>query len=44
MIYNLYKFQKVKLSFINQKNGPSNTDVSVNRLSGDWMIIDIIYN
>ncbi len=42
--FNLYKFQKVKLSFINQKNGPSNPDVSVDRLSGDWMIIDIIYN
>ena len=41
--FNLYKFMKIELAFINQKNTPTNTDVSQERLSGEWMIIDIAY-
>jgi hypothetical protein len=42
--FNLYKFQKIEIAFINQKNGPSNPDVNQSRISGEWMIIDIAYN
>ena len=41
--FNLYKFMKIELAFINQKNTPTNVDVSQERLSGEWVIIDIAY-
>jgi hypothetical protein len=42
--FNLYKFQKIEIAFINEKNTPSNPDTNQARLSGEWMIIDIAYN
>lgn len=41
--FNLYKYMKVEIAFVNQKNTPTITDVSQERLSGQWMIIDISY-
>ena len=41
--FNLYKYMKVEISFINQQNTPTITDISQERLSGEWMIIDISY-
>jgi hypothetical protein len=39
--YNLYKFQKVKIKIVNEKQGLSNEDAIDERISGDWIIIDI---
>ena len=41
--FNLYKFMKIQLNFINQKNTPTTTEVSESRLTGEWVIIDIAY-
>jgi hypothetical protein len=41
--FNLYKFMKIKLNFINQKNTVTTTEVSQSRLTGEWIIIDIAY-
>lgn len=41
--FNLYKYMKVEIAFINQQNTPVITDISQERLSGEWMIIDISY-
>ena len=41
--FNLYKFMKIKLNFINQKNTVTTTEVSESRLTGEWIIIDIAY-
>lgn len=42
--FNLYKFQKIQIAFISEKNTPSNPDANQARLTGEWMIIDISYN
>jgi len=39
--YNLYKFQKIKIKIVNEKPGVSNEDDIDERISGDWIIIDI---
>jgi hypothetical protein len=39
--YNLYKFQKVKIIKVNQKQTVTNDDLIDQRISGDWIIIDI---
>jgi hypothetical protein len=41
--FNLYKYQKVKINYVNQKQTISNEKLIDERLSGDWMIIDISY-
>jgi hypothetical protein len=41
--FNLYKFQKVQLEFINPKPTLTNEKVRDERLSGGWIIIDIRY-
>ena len=41
--FNLYKFMKVQINFINQKNTPTNEDIFIQRLTGEWVIIDIGY-
>jgi hypothetical protein len=41
--FNLYKFMKIQLNFINQKNTVTTTEVSESRLTGEWIIIDIAY-
>jgi hypothetical protein len=42
--YNLYKFMKVKINVINQKTTVNDTDILDERISGDWIIIDITFN
>jgi hypothetical protein len=41
--FNLYKYQKVNIEFINQKQTISDSKISDERLSGDWLIVDIRY-
>lgn len=41
--FNLYKFMKININFVNQKNTPTNEDVIMQRLTGEWVIIDIGY-
>lgn len=42
--YNLYKFQKVRINIINQKTTVSDTEILNERISGEWIIIDITFN
>jgi hypothetical protein len=39
--YNLYKFQKIKINIVNQKQTTSDEKLFDKRISGDWIIIDI---
>lgn len=39
--YNLYKYQKVRINYINQKQTVTNENILDERLSGEWVIIDI---
>ena len=41
--FTLYKFQKIYLFLSNQASTPSASQIN-NRLSGEWFIIDIVYN
>lgn len=41
--FNLYKFMKIQLNFINQKNTVTTQEISESRLTGEWVIIDIGY-
>ena len=40
--YNLYRFQKISVLVSNQASTPSQSHIN-NRLSGEWLIIDIVY-
>lgn len=42
--YNLYLYQKVYMAYINQKQTVTDQKILDERLSGDWMIIDISFN
>lgn len=42
--YNLYKFLKVRIKIINQKPTESDPDTLDERISGEWVIIDIKFN
>jgi hypothetical protein len=41
--FNLYKFMKVQLNFVNIKTSVNNDEISQKRLTGEWVIIDISY-
>jgi len=41
--FNLYKFQKVRIQFINPAPSIIEEDFNQKRISGDWMIIDIAF-
>ena len=41
--YNLYKFLKVEIMFVEPTKTPTSTDIYLTRLSGSWIIIDIKY-
>ena len=41
--FNLYKFMKIQLNFINTKTSVNNDEISQKRLTGEWVIIDISY-
>lgn len=40
--YNLYRFQKIYVLISNQASTPSSSHIN-NRLSGEWLIVDIAY-
>lgn len=42
--FNLYLYQKIRIDFINEKQTLSNEKYKDERLSGDWLIIDISFN
>jgi hypothetical protein len=39
--FNIYKYQKVRLDFINQKQTVNDNKILDERMSGEWIIIDI---
>ena len=41
--FNLYKFMKIQLNFVNMKPSVTNDEISQKRLTGEWVIIDISY-
>jgi putative chitinase len=41
--FNLYKFMKIQLVFVNPMSSPSNDEVVQSRLTGEWLIVDIGY-
>ena len=41
--YNLYKYQKVKILFVNQTQTPIANEASMQRYSGEWQIVEISY-
>jgi hypothetical protein len=41
--YNLYKYQKIKVNFTNLKRTEASPTMLDQRMSGEWMIIDIRY-
>jgi hypothetical protein len=42
--FNFYKFQKIKILFVNAAGTVTDPDITQQRISGDWMIIEITYN
>jgi hypothetical protein len=41
--FNVYRYQKIRVNFINQKQTPINTVVVNERLTGEWLITDISF-
>jgi hypothetical protein len=41
--FNIYKFQKVQLNFVNPKPTTTDSNLTYDRLSGGWIVIDIKY-
>ena len=41
--YNLYKYQKIRVNFINLKRTPGSPSMMDERISGEWIVIDIRY-
>lgn len=41
--FNLYKFQKINIQFVTAAESASNPDITKQRLSGDWIILEIKY-
>jgi hypothetical protein len=41
--YNLYKYQKIKVNFINLKRTEGSPSMMDERISGEWIVIDIRY-
>lgn len=42
--FNLYKFMKIKMIFVNKISSPSNDEIIQSRLTGEWLIADIGYS
>jgi putative chitinase len=42
--FNFYKFQKIRILFVNAAGTVTDPDITQQRISGDWMIIEITYN
>lgn len=41
--FNIYKFQKVQVNFVNPKPTVTDSNLTYDRLSGGWIVIDIKY-
>lgn len=41
--FNIYKFQKISIIFINDKSTPTEPDKIITRYTGNWIIIDISF-
>lgn len=41
--FNLYKFMKIQINFVNDKTTITNDEVISSRMTGEWIIIDISY-
>lgn len=41
--FNLYKFMKIQINFVNDKTTITNDEVASSRLTGEWVVIDISY-
>ncbi len=41
--FNLYKFQKIRLQFINEAPTPADQSLTQERINGDWIILEIKY-
>lgn len=41
--FNFYKYQKIKILFVNPAGTVTDPDITQQRISGDWMITDIRY-
>jgi hypothetical protein len=42
--FNLYKFQKIRIHFINEAPTIAEEDLNQKRISGEWMIVDIKFS
>ena len=42
--FNLYKFQKIRIQFINEAPTLAEEDLNQKRISGEWMIVDIKFS
>lgn len=42
--FNLYKFQKIRIQFINEAPTVAEEDLNQKRISGEWMIVDIKFS
>jgi hypothetical protein len=42
--FNLYKFMKIQMIFVNKMSSPSNDEIVQSRLTGEWLITDIGYS
>ena len=42
--FNLYKFQKIRIQFINEAPTIAEEDLNQKRISGEWMIVDIKFS
>ena len=41
--FNIYKFQKIRIVFVNDKSTPTEPDKIITRYTGNWIIIDISF-
>ena len=42
--FNIYKYQKIRINITNVKRTPTNDSYLDERVSGEWLIVDIVYN
>jgi hypothetical protein len=41
--YNIYRYQKVNIMLVNEKQTPSNENIIDERMSGEWIVLNIAY-
>jgi len=42
--FNIYRFMKIDITFINQKVSPTAEEIVQTRISGEWMVLEIVYS